>query len=110
MNKFELFCMIFFVLDAEWDESQDQSLANYLSGANPFLFADVGSADPSVYLSYCNEISEPIPIEDSFKIARSYVRNLGIQSAEDAFNTFTEEEWLDSVYDYLSEPHKGQSD
>lgn len=35
MNKFELFCMIFYVLDAEWDESKNPTLGEFLSSANP---------------------------------------------------------------------------
>ena len=41
MNQFELFCMIFYVLDAAWDETKDPELGNFLSGANPFLFSDI---------------------------------------------------------------------
>ena len=43
MNKFELFCLIFFALDNEWDKTQNEELGNYLSDANPFLFADIGN-------------------------------------------------------------------
>lgn len=46
MNKFELFCMIFYVLDAEWDESKDPILGEFLSSANPFLFEGLSSAVP----------------------------------------------------------------
>ena len=38
MNQFELFCMVYYVLDAEWDESKDAQLGDFLSRANPFLF------------------------------------------------------------------------
>lgn len=37
MNKFELFCLIYFALDSEWDKTQNEELGNYLSDANPFF-------------------------------------------------------------------------
>ena len=49
MNKFELYCMIYYVLDAEWDESKNAELGKFLSSANPFQFRDIGSADPVIY-------------------------------------------------------------
>jgi len=66
MNKFELYCMIYYVLDAEWDESKNAELGAFLSGANPFLFADIGSADPMVYAHFCENISGEITIENSY--------------------------------------------
>lgn len=49
MNKFELFSMIFYVLDAEWDESKNPTLGEFLSSANPFLFDSLSSAVPEIY-------------------------------------------------------------
>lgn len=58
MNTFELYCMVFYMLDATWDESHNKELANYFSSANPFLFADIGSANPAVYKHFCDIIPE----------------------------------------------------
>lgn len=49
MSRFELFCMIFYVLDTEWNETKDAQLGGCLSGADPFLFKEACSADPAVY-------------------------------------------------------------
>ena len=49
MSKYELFCMIFYVLDAEWDETKNKHLGTFLSAANPFLFKGTGSAVPAIY-------------------------------------------------------------
>ena len=69
MNKFELFCMIFFALDADWDETKDSTIGEYLSSANPFLFEDTGSADPAVFDQFCNNVPDNIVVclnENSF--------------------------------------------
>ena len=91
MNKFELFCMIFFALDADWDETKDSTIGEYLSSANPFLFEDIGSADSSVYSDFCNCISEPISIESSYSEAVKYLKSLGNQKIVDAFMKTAEE-------------------
>ena len=106
MNKFELFCMIFYVLDAYWDESKDSSIGDYLSSANPFLFDDIGSADESVYLDFCRHVNEPISIENSYSKAIKYLQTIDNKKLVDAFKKTSEDEWTDSVKDYLAAPHK----
>ncbi len=107
MNKFELYCMVFYVLDAEWDESKNAELGAFLSGANPFHFADIGSADPMVYAHFCENISGEITIENSYSIASEYITGLGSEVISAAFFTIDEREWIESVKDYLSQDHKG---
>ena len=107
MNKFELFCMIFFVLDAEWDETKDQELGSFLSSANPFLFKDIGSAVPWVYSEFCQMIPEKITVENSYGIALEYIKSLHNNVVSKAFSTIDKKEWIECVNDYLSEEHKG---
>ncbi len=107
MNRFELFCMIFYALDAEWDESQNGKLGEYLSGANPFLFDDNDSADPAIFAQFCNMVPETVSIEDSYTVALSYIDSLNEESISSAFRATSQEEWTDSVKDYLAEEHKG---
>ena len=92
MNKFELYCMIFCVLDAEWDETNDPQLGTFLSGANPFLFADIGSADPAVYTRFCEAITSQITIENNHEIASGYVDLLGNEAIAKAFASIDEAE------------------
>ena len=53
MNRFELFTMIFYVLDYYWDENQGEELGLFLSSMSPFTFEGTGSADPTVYDEFC---------------------------------------------------------
>lgn len=103
MNQFELFCMIFYVLDAEWDETHDPALADFLSGANPFLFSDMGSADPAVYQHFCEIIRGPVDMEESFQKAQEYISALHDPSVTDAFRRMDEKEWIACAKDYLQE-------
>jgi len=107
MNQFELFCMVFYALDAQWDESQDPQLGEFLSSANPFLFEDIGSADPAVYSDFCQVITEPITLENSYELATQYIATLWKEVIAKAFSGIEQDEWMECVQDYLAGPHKG---
>ena len=109
MNKFELYCMIFYVLDEEWDESNNPQLGAFLSGANPFLFADIGSADPAIYTHFCETVTSQITIENSHEMAARYIAVLANESVSKAFASIDEAEWVECVKDYLSSEHKGSN-
>ena len=67
MNQFELFTMVYYVLDAEWDETTDPKLGDFLSEMNPFLFEDIGSANPEIYQRFCQLIPSVIDQKDSYR-------------------------------------------
>ena len=95
MNKFELFSLIFFALDAQWDNNPNDALGDYLSDANPFLFIDIGSADPACYDDFCKFVSKNnIELKNSYKIAKNYVENLAIVDVTEAFAKTDETQWL----------------
>ncbi len=107
MNQFELFCLIFYCLDAAWEARRDPRLAEYLSEANPFLFTDVGSADPGVYEDFCRKIAGRVPLEESYAAAAAYLDGIGNDAVKEAFAAVGEDEWLDGARAYLSSGHKG---
>ena len=109
MNKFELFCMVFYVLDADWDDTKDAVVGEYLSSANPFLFADIGSADPTVFAHFCEVINKEITVETSYSLAQKYIADLNNESITKAFYTISEDDWFESVSDYLAQEHKGSN-
>ena len=107
MNPFELFCMIYFVLDAEWDDTRDEELGQFLSEMSPFTFTDNGSADPAVYADFKRKVREPITLENSFELAENYIRSLRNVRVSDAFSWIDEDEWKECASEYLSKKHKG---
>ena len=102
MSKYELFCMIFYVLDAEWDESNNAELGQFLSGANPFLFKETGSADPAIYQRFCEIVPNAISVENSYSIARKYICSLHNKIITSSFLSIDEAEWKECVKEYLS--------
>ena len=107
MNAFELFCLIFYALDAVWNENENKELGNYLSDANPFLFKDIGSANPEIYESFRMMIPSHISLKDSFDLANAYVHTLGSDFISNAFQNIGKSKWEECAKIYLSSPHKG---
>lgn len=109
MNNFEHFCLIFFALDTQWENNPNDALGNFLSDANPFLFADIDSADSACYDDYCKFVNKSfIELSDSYKIAKAYIENLDISDIAEAFMKTDEAQWFAAAKKYLSSPHKGE--
>ncbi len=107
MNSFELFTMVFFTLDAYWDENKGEELGNFLSGMNPFLFEGEGSAISNIYSDFCAFLGNRIITKDnSFDIAREYVSSLDKDYVLVAFEWIDKKKWEDSCEEYLAECHK----
>ena len=72
MNEFELFTMIYFVLDAYYENDiEDPFINTVLSDMNPFVWADIGSADPAMYSEYLDFLGgRTITLENSLSIAK----------------------------------------
>ncbi len=106
MTKFELFCVVFYVLDASYDENTNDSLRQFLSDANPFVFSDVGSADPAVYEEFCNVVDVDITISNSYELAKKYIDQLNDSVLTKAFGSISTDDWIKGVTEYLNSPHK----
>ncbi|MBQ7528982.1 hypothetical protein IJT10_03655 [bacterium] len=98
--------MIFYALDAAWDKSKNNTLGQFLSEANPFLFTDCNSADPAIFQDFCKQTSKTINVEDSYDVALRYIDSLNTQEIKLAFGTISRHEWTDGVNKYLSSLHK----
>lgn len=108
MNTFELFILIYSVLDAEWEDSHNESLGSFLSTMNPFLWEEEVSADNSVYESFQKYIgSIDITLENSFDIAKAYISSLSNECIEKSFGWISKEEWEEGAKSYICEEHKG---
>ena len=102
MNRFELFTMIFYVLDYYWDQNQGEELGIFLSGMSPFTFEDIGSADPAVYDEFCDFIKvDRIEIEKSFELACKYIEWINHPYVTTAFEWVTQEEWNKKSKKYM---------
>ncbi len=106
MTRYDLFCMIFLALDADWDETHNEELGKYLSDANPFLFSGEDSAIRDVYTEFCNIIKdEVIAKEKSFDLAKKYVTHLDNRAVTESFDLLEEAQWQDAINTYLHEKY-----
>ncbi len=113
MNQFELFSLIFFAVDAVWDKTKSEDLVQFLSDTDPFLWGDIGSADPANFIEFCERYPQKtIALEDSYKIACDYINFLPTEyesvydAVPEAFYQTDEKTWLKTAKKYLSKPHK----
>lgn len=107
MTKFELFTMIFYALDAYYDEDMSEDINNFLSDMCPFTFTDVGSADPAVYEEFCDFIkTDRLDVEDSYEVARKYIEWINNPCAKKGFEWVTKEDWINKCEKYLASEHK----
>ena len=111
MNKFELFTMIFYALDLYYEENPTDELGSFLGAMSPFTFKEVDSADSAIYSDFCKKIKETkITIEESRDMAIEYLKSIDDIDLVSPFTSVTETDWIEGCNDYLSQPHKGQSD
>lgn len=108
MNRFELFTMVFHTLNHSWELNRTESVGNFLSEMNPFLWDDIGSADPAIYDEFSKFIkTDSISIDDSYTIASKYIESLKNEEITKAFSCIAEKEWKAAVRKYLKMEHKG---
>lgn len=102
MTKYELFAMIFFALDAYYEEDVPEDINNFLGDMCPFTFADENSADPVVYEDYCEFIgNKEISLENSFLLAKEYISQIKDLDLKEAFDDLTEEFWIQGCKEFL---------
>ena len=105
MTPFDLYCAIYYALDAAWDETHNEQLGEFLSSANPFLFTGTNSAVPAVYTQFCQIVTVPITPDDSYALAHSYIQTLNQPFLTTAFSAVTPKEWAACVQAVLSQNH-----
>ena len=90
-DAYSTFVNMFQALDALWDECHDDTLAGYLSEANPHLFKGKGSADPAIWAEFSATFAKRFPD--------------GETSLEDAYGFVTE--YLEGISDEYSKVYPG---
>lgn len=107
MTCFEVFTLMFFALDDQYDRTPSEELGDYLSGANPFLFKDIGSADPDVYESFKKKfITSGLDASKSYEFVKGYIADLGLPKVAEAFDQMRREDWLAAAAKYAVSEHK----
>ncbi len=112
MTNFELFTMMYFVLDTELEKinRSDELLLDYVSNLNPFLWNSEDSADPA-YFSEFNDFMKDKVIGDDYgySLIVEFIKTndeyyFGL---EKYFLRISVEEFKEAFKRYLSERHKG---
>ena len=111
MNNFEFFSLIFFMLNACWEENKDENLGYFLSEMNPYLWVDIGSADPAVYEEFKEFMKDKsLGTDNGFSLAKEYLRTaVFYKGLEKYLDEYDQEGWNDAMQQLMSQPHKGES-
>jgi hypothetical protein len=102
MNAYDVFTNFYYALDYIFDLTKSTELGDYLSGANPFLFAEEGSADPAVYdefeKAFCAEFgTKTVNAESAYNWINKYVDILKNDAVKNAFKKITLQMWIEAV-------------
>lgn len=99
MDSFELFKMIFYALDNQYDENPNEELGDLLSSMNPFLFEGVGSAVADVYVDFEKMFKQKFDkctVEEGYQFAIDYLKSLANKAAMKAFQNVSLEDWKEA--------------
>ena len=104
MNQRDIFIMMYFCLDAYWEEHQTDELGNICSDHNPFLWEGETSGDPACYIEFCELVEDKnYSTEEGFEMAKKYVKTLNSEEATKAMNDVTLGDWKDGYEDFLKQ-------
>ncbi len=112
MNTFELFSLIFLLLDERWEvHKENEDLGHFLSEMNPYLWDDIGSADPAVYSEFLDFMQDKTIGEDfGYSLVSPYLDTIEFYpNLKRYLSDVDKETWIDAVHQLLSQPHKGDS-
>lgn len=101
ITRFDLFCMIYYLLELCYDDNNEEDLGEYLSDANPFIFDDEGSADPAIYNEFSETNPEMIDLSESYDIAMRYIKKLSLGNCTNLALSMSQDEWDNALRKYL---------
>lgn len=101
MRVYDIFVMMYYALDSEYQDNPSEELRLFLSDLNPFRFADEGSADPAAYEDFKNAYSEYGTVElNGYTFAKEYIRRECSPLIQEVFTPITNEEWQEAYEIY----------
>ncbi|MFN2937979.1 hypothetical protein ACKX2D_02935 [Lachnospiraceae bacterium YH-ros2226] len=108
MNEFELYTMMFFWIDNYYADSTDDRINNLIGEMNPFLWQDIGSADPANYDEFCRYMKgKTITLDNSFELAKTFAKTIDYVDVTEAFEESDYDKWKNGCKRYIAEEHKG---
>ncbi len=108
MNEFELYTMMFFWIDNYYADSTDDRINNLIGEMNPFLWQDIGSADPAYYDEFCRYMKgKTITLDNSFELAKNFAKTIDYVDVTEAFEESDYDKWKNGCKRYIAEEHKG---
>ena len=107
MRQIDVFVMIYYTLDAYWQDHKTDELTNICSFMCPFTFTGIGSAIPSYYIEFCEMFDkENYSVEEGYEIMKKYVSTLGSEEAAKAIDDVPFDAFKDAYEEYAQNPRR----
>lgn len=101
MSIYDIFIMMFYALDAEYDDAPSEELRLFLSDMNPFIFKDEGSAEPSVYENFKKAYQEyGKTAVDEYSFVSLFIDTECTPAIKKAFSGISHDEWDEALKEY----------
>ncbi len=100
-SKKDLFIMLFYCFDSLSESHNDEELNEFLSDANPFVFTDRCSADPSIYEEFDKAITQLSFIDFGYSNVKSFLEKHHPNLVKIFLET-NEDNWQAAFKEYLN--------
>jgi hypothetical protein len=104
LDTYTSFKLLYYALDAIYDETKNKGLGEFCSNMNPFIFTDEGSADPAIYSDYKIKFEEKFNKEcsiiDAYNFSKDFLNketDIYAKYAADAFNEISFDDWSNAA-------------
>ena len=106
MTDFALFSLIYFALDAQYDEqkTKDEELGQFLSEINTFLWKEESSADPAYFVEFQQFMKDKqIGADYGYALVFEYLMTEKFyEGIPQYFSKISKEEWIESAKNLFS--------
>jgi hypothetical protein len=98
MSTFEIFNLMYLVLEELNEENKDENVSTYLSEANPYIWEGENSGDPAVFYEFKKSFEEKGSFDDyGYDFIVDYLTNIDYyEGLIEIFKTLTREEYVDT--------------
>lgn len=108
MKIFEIYNLMYLVLEELNEDNKSEGVSNFLSEANPYIWEGENSGDPAVYLDFKKQFEEKGTYVDyGYDFIVDYLANIEYYDGLiESFSSLTKEEYIDTCNHILSDqPH-----
>ena len=112
MNNFEFFSFFYLMLNSCWEKNKNETLGQFLSEMNPFLWKQEVSADPAYFEEFKTFMKDKsLGNDNGFQLAKDYLKTIDyFPNLEKYLDEYDQDCWNDAMQQLMNQPHKGETE